>query len=207
MNKLGFDKKVTSFIGKYDEQQQFALAMVGAIKPQTGRLAPINSRALSTLKETDYQFLSAIGPEAVRAVSTGVIRSTIQGRPRSEIIDRVRGKLSLELQNHAVTYADTALTSYDRRVSLEIWQEAGLELFLYRGPRDIKNRPFCNEHVGKVYTLAEIKQMLNGVGPGIESAIQRDCPRPQSIQTSSMRGATSASDAAQTVRLLGSVKE
>jgi hypothetical protein len=29
------------------------------------------------------------------------------------------------------------------------------------GPKDIKNRPFCAAHVGKVYTVAEIKELDN----------------------------------------------
>jgi len=165
LNRLGYSDKVGQFISKFDDQQQYALAVVKELKPASERLAPLNTRALATLKETDYRFLAAIGPAAVQAVATGVIQNTIQGRPRAEIIEKVRNKLSLELANRAVTYADTALTSYDRRVSMEIWQEAGLDKFLYRGPKDIKNRTFCEARVGKVFTLAEIQQMVNGTGP------------------------------------------
>lgn len=42
-------------------------------------------------------------------------------------------------------------------------------LFLYDGPDDKKNRPFCAAHVGRVYSLSRIRRMNNGQGLSVEA--------------------------------------
>lgn len=162
LNKLDYEGKIQNFIGEYDQAQKQAIATLKAMKIDTGRLGPIDDRALANLKKMDYKFLADLGPAAVAAVSAGVIRNTIMGLPKAKMIAQIQGTLSGKFVNHASTYADTALSAYDRRASMEVWKEAGLDKFKYRGPADIKTRPFCEAHVGNVYTMAEIQRMNNG---------------------------------------------
>jgi hypothetical protein len=163
LNRLNYDGRLQSFIGEYDAIATSAIATLDAMGiTDTGRLGPIDTKVLGALKRMDYRFLSEIGPAAVQAVSFGVVQNTLVGTPRSRIIANIRDTLDAKLTGYAVTYADTALSAYDRRVTMATWKQAGLRRFMYRGPKDVKNRPFCARHVGKVYTLEEIKRMDNG---------------------------------------------
>lgn len=65
-------------------------------------------------------------------------------------------------KDKAVVHADRALRSFDRFVNNTLFQAAGITSYKYFGPNDNVTRPFCRDHVGKVYQLAEIKQMSNG---------------------------------------------
>ena len=44
--------------------------------------------------------------------------------------------------NHARTYADTALATYDREAHWRVYRAAGVERFVYEGPSDLRTRPF-----------------------------------------------------------------
>jgi hypothetical protein len=76
-------------------------------------------------------------------------------------VQAIRTVVDARLKNYAVTYYDTSLVRYDRQQTMATWSAAGLDKFTYRGPHDIKTRPFCATHVGKVHTLAEIEKMDN----------------------------------------------
>jgi hypothetical protein len=162
LNKAGYTDLVNKYLAGYDDQTEHALAALKAMKVTPVVLAPADQRAIENLKKVDYDYLQGLGQTAVHEVARGVIQNTILGTPRAKIIERVRATLDTKLKNYACTYADTALVTYDRTVSMEIWQKAGIEKYLFRGPRDIKNRPFCAKTAGQVYTLAEIKKLSNG---------------------------------------------
>lgn len=55
-----------------------------------------------------------------------------------------------------------ALIGYSRSVIDESSTRRGFEYFEYRGPDDSANRPFCDKHVGKIYTREEIEKLDNG---------------------------------------------
>jgi hypothetical protein len=156
LNRSSFAEKVRSFVGKYDNSQIFAIRTLEALGLKPSTLSPIDSNALEALKRHDYKFLTGMGPTTVQAVATGVVRNTLMGTSRAKVIDAIGATLNTRLRNQAAAYADTGLVSYDRRTSSTIWLRAGVLNYLYRGPKDLKNRPFCEHHVGKVYTLDQI---------------------------------------------------
>jgi len=80
-------------------------------------------------------------------------------------LDVMIGDLSRQMQTttvQAVVEADTRLMGFDRLVITEQSVASGFELFLYDGPDDGVIRPFCEEHVGKVWTLEELDAEDNG---------------------------------------------
>ena len=159
LNALDYDGKVRDFIGQYDASITFAVQTLDALDIPVTKLAPLDAKALQALKAHDYTFLTGAGEDTIQAVATGVVQNTLMGTPRSQIIDNISSTLSVRLKGQAATYADTALVSYDRRTAMATWSAAGLTAFLYRGPKDIKNRPFCDHYVGQVFTLDQIKAL------------------------------------------------
>jgi len=64
----------------------------------------------------------------------------------------------------ASTLANTSLAQYDNAYHIEGAQQAGAEFFLYDGILVEHSRLFCIEHVGRVYTIAELSKMDNKQG-------------------------------------------
>lgn len=165
LNKAGYNELLAKLLKSYDANRDLAAGMLDAAGYQVKRLAPLNAAALSSLKKLDYAYLSDLGNQAVSEISRQVTMNAIAGQPRRRMIEAADKVLTGKFKPHAATYADTALTAYDRRLHLDLWKEAGVRRLLYRGPGDIKNRPFCAARVGQVFTFGEIEKMRNGVGP------------------------------------------
>jgi hypothetical protein len=159
LNRLGYEGIIKGFIGEYDASQKFALQTLKAMNLPEARLAPIDEKSLAALKASDYTYLVNLGGSTIRAVATGVVQNALTRTPRSSMIDNIASTLDLSLRGRAATYADTALVSYDRRTAMAHWEAAGIKTYLYRGPRDVKNREFCEKYAGKVFTLGEIKAL------------------------------------------------
>jgi hypothetical protein len=72
--------------------------------------------------------------------------------------------------NEASAEANTALAQFDNSYNTQMALEAGIEEFIYDGI-DQNSRPFCKEHLGKVYTIEELKAMDNGQGLPVETSL------------------------------------
>jgi len=64
--------------------------------------------------------------------------------------------------SNATTLANTAIAQFDSAYMHEVCEQAGIEEFLYDGMP--AQRPFCQQHLGHVYTTDEILAMDNGQG-------------------------------------------
>lgn len=105
-----------------------------------------------------------------QAVATELWKATVQGvfssRPAAQIVDDLA-----ELLDRSVpamrTLFDTSISVFARQVeSLSVPQEPERP-FVYTGPNDDKVRPFCLEHLGKVYTREAIDALDNGQLPNV----------------------------------------
>jgi hypothetical protein len=164
LNRLGYEDLAREFVGGFDDFRKPALDTLAAMGVADKPLSVLDEQALQQVRDLHLAEFRAIGERAVQELSRGVLMNTVAGARRSEIIQAMTATLGTKFQAYAASYADTALMSYDRTVSWKTWEAVGLSLFLYRGPRDVKNRPFCAEHVGKTLTAGQIGQLDNGKG-------------------------------------------
>jgi hypothetical protein len=67
--------------------------------------------------------------------------------------------------SEARTLYDTQVNVFGRQV--EALKSTPEDVYAYMGPADVKLRPFCREHVGKVYTKAQIDALDNGQLPNV----------------------------------------
>lgn len=157
LQQLGLDDLANQLNATQDE----ALTRAIEVTSQTveGRVAQLDPDVVKNLQATSYQWLQDIGTEAVIEVSQYVAQNAIAGLPRSEMIKGIRESLEGRFAAYAGTYVDTALVSFDRRATFDMWVAAGVEEFRYGGPKDLRNRQFCAQHVNKVFSLAEILKM------------------------------------------------
>jgi hypothetical protein len=68
------------------------------------------------------------------------------------------------------TLALTSLSQFNNELTFATAEVTGTGKFLYSGPVVAATRPFCREHAGKIYTLAEIEKMDNDQGISVRSS-------------------------------------
>jgi len=116
--------------------------------------------------------LSPAGVDAIQQLRASIIKhvSTTQNFlqramwTRSEDVAEL-AKKSLETTKHRVAQALQEVPMiYARETHEQLSHELGLERFIYLGPSDTRNRPFCRAKVGKVFSRQEINALDNGQG-------------------------------------------
>jgi len=104
------------------------------------------------------------------AIAHTLWKATVQGvfssRPATAILDDLATELDEALPRVRTLY-DTSISIFAREAeSLGVPDDADRP-FVYTGPSDEKVRPFCREHLGKVYTRAKIDALDNGQLPNV----------------------------------------
>ena len=132
-----------------DAKQQIAMSVQGVLDQITGVFAD--------------------GAQAMRkAIDVGLNT----GSDLQSVITDVAQALETTF-DRATTATDTAIRGA-MRMALVMQAERGAEaagitmLYLYLGPDDGKTRPFCEEHVNRVYSLDALKAMDNGTDLPVE---------------------------------------
>jgi hypothetical protein len=141
------------------------------LRQATGRAAAafvtgsvsLRLRAAQALLESDWL---QVGDDLSRQVWRTTVRSVFAQSPRLRIIREVQRTLD-QSGRQARTSVDTAVAVYSRQVSAIASEDADAPAFVYLGPADGKVRPFCAQHLGKVYTRAAINRLDNGQLPNV----------------------------------------
>jgi hypothetical protein len=104
-----------------------------------------------------------LGLDARSAADVARLSKGVSGRKRiDEACRRIAAALAVD-EDRALTVLFTVQDIMRRADELE---DAGPDhVFWYLGPVDLLMRPFCREHVGKVYRRATIMQLDNGQLP------------------------------------------
>lgn len=95
-------------------------------------------------------------------VGAGILNNSVSifKSPIEDVLDAAEGRIFSGMN----TDLKTQVSAYNRVVQYEQARMAGLNSFLYAGPRDERNRPFCAERVNKVFSREQISQWDNGQG-------------------------------------------
>lgn len=119
--------------------------------------------ALKRLAEID---LLGEGQQIAVAVWRTVVQAIYSQRRPADLLDDLATAVDLE-ETRARTLFDTTVSVFTRQVESLKSDNDPDEPFAYVGPVDVKIRPFCRAHVGKVYTRREIEAMDNGQLPNV----------------------------------------
>lgn len=128
----------------------------------TGRAAPLGGFAKEGLKafEDDRLDLGArLINQYVGDVRSAIMDQVILGQPPS--VTLAQNSAGDAVMHHLRTELNTSVMTYQRIIHKQKAEKAGIDKFLYVGPDDKITRPFCHEHVGKIYSSAEIAEMDN----------------------------------------------
>lgn len=157
---LGYADLARQFLSFTDEAEAAAVRQLEVLGISPSRLAPINQDILRTLREIDYSKFFRASETTISVVSESIVMNFIGGVPLKDVYTAIENSLG-QFKHLTAVYAETAWWITERYVHWETIKQV-VEKVKYDGVRDEKNRPFCAEHIGKVYTLKELDELDNG---------------------------------------------
>ena len=110
----------------------------------------------------DSVFQDVIIPDTTKA-----IREALQGMSLGVPLKASMSALSAQLERsegRQLTEVKTKIASYGRQVTAAVGESAGLDLYLYTGPRDGITRAFCKPLINKVVNEQQMARLDNGPG-------------------------------------------
>jgi hypothetical protein len=162
LNKMGYDELAKEFVTGFDESLVYGETLLANLGKPDVMLTKFRADTLKNLKAFDLSAFEEIGNASIRELSKQLTLNTLTGKSKAAVIADMEHVLGSQFKSKAVSYAETALWTFDRTSNMALWESAEIEKFMFSGPKDKLNRPFCKSHVGKIYILDEIKKMSNG---------------------------------------------
>lgn len=155
------EEKIALVQDLFDLQEQLSQATFEAA---TGRVA----RGLSRDTRRELGIFATSRDAAVRVaisqylanVREQVVESIVANRQLvlSDVLERAGARVFADLK----VKLQTDLSTYARLGKIERGMSAGYVYFIYAGPRDDRNRPFCAERANNVYHINDIYGWENG---------------------------------------------
>jgi len=165
LTKAGYDDLAdTATVGALERMTE-AMAHL-RVAQQVSAFTSSDLTRIEALKELARMDVLAKGDEIGIAVWRSVLQGLYSQRKPIDIIEDLADALDKDMAEASTLY-DTGTSIFGRQVEA---MKAGNDpeaLYLYAGPVDLKLRPFCKQHVGKVYNRAEIDKMDNGQLPNV----------------------------------------
>lgn len=165
LTAAGYDDLAdTATLGALERMSE---AMAGLrVAQQVSQFTSADLTRIEALKELARMDVLAQGDEIGIAVWRSVLQGLYSQRNPAEIIEDLADGLDKDFAEVSTLY-DTATSVFGRQIEALKSTDEPDELFAYTGPVDAKIRPFCKQHVGKVYSRAEIDKMDNGQLPNV----------------------------------------
>lgn len=142
MTALGYDEKIIDSLSKFDEVFKLSEAYF-----KLGELPFLwtteNEAAFSVMLQSKSDMvLNGIKDRFARDMVDYAVSSKLSGKDSKLIISEVSEKFATEGRRIG-TEVDTALSSFDRATKKMLFENAGIERFIYVGPSDKVTRDSC----------------------------------------------------------------
>ena len=160
--QAGFGLTIDDFIEQSDRVAAAALEAIQVLEP-TATTASVQAQLDSfRVAAVDSVFQDVIIPDTTKA-----IREALQGMSLGVPLRASMSRLSAQLERsegRQLTEVKTKIASYGRQVTAAVGESAGLDLYLYTGPRDGITRRFCKPLINKVVDELQMSKLNNGQG-------------------------------------------
>ena len=160
--QAGFGLTIDDFIEQSDRVAAAALEAIQVLEP-TATTASVQAQLDSfRVAAVDSVFQDVIIPDTTKA-----IREALQGMSLGVPLKASMSALSAQLERsegRQLTEVKTKIASYGRQVTAAVGESAGLDLYLYTGPRDGITRRFCKPLINKVVDELQMSKLNNGQG-------------------------------------------
>ena len=157
LSRNGLDEELGRLVPLYGNEIKNAIGSLQEVVDVKSLTDRVKGLATGTIELDTDAFLASIN-QTIGQIKSSLARGQIVGN-----IPEVEAPINT-LANKLKTEVNTALRSFNRLVTVAQAEDLGIELFLYDGPLDERTRPFCEEHVGKAYTLEQLNELDNGQG-------------------------------------------
>lgn len=164
LEQAGYDHVVTTTSSLAVERMSDAV-LASRIGRGAARLIQPNPLKLEALAEIGRTNLLMVGDDTAAALWRSTASWVFSARSTSDILDDLFDALDEDVGTMHTLF-DTQVSTFGRQI--EALATADLpadQPYLYVGPTDQRNRPFCKEHVGQVLTRDRIEQLDNGQLP------------------------------------------
>lgn len=131
-----------------------------------GEISRNDFEKMQALYKVDFKKIK----NSTRDIIVQEIRRTARAGEGYDVLRSRLMKRSLGA-GEASTLANTALAQFDNATMFEFAAQAGVEKYKYGGVLHPNTRPFCREHIGKIYTIEQIKKMDNGQGMPVMTSL------------------------------------
>lgn len=161
LTDAGYDDLAASAYGERLDQIVDSVLRTRRLAQQAAKLTDAFDQRVSALKLLHETDLLDEGQALSRELWQAVTRGTFGAQSVDKILDDLSQIIDATAPQIRTLY-DTSVSILGRQVEA---LQAGNDpdtVFAYMGPADAKTREFCLEHVGKVYTRAEIDELDNG---------------------------------------------
>jgi|TARA_R110000803_G_scaffold42977_2_gene92015 hypothetical protein len=131
-----------------------------------GQMAVLDSEVVSQLQRLTYKGFEDLGQQYLDVVAKEIYSNTLLGTPFAASVASIKESVEAGLGRYAKQSMHDGLMQFDSAINTKIALDSGVTEFKYYGPDDSKTRPFCERHVGKVYTKDEIMEEWSGSWAG-----------------------------------------
>lgn len=120
-----------------------------------------SSKMLQMIKDRDLQIFMDLSETQATNLQRVLLNYSFGVADRQAAFDELNS-ITGDFTNTSSLAVDTAISGFEQITSNMIATDSGIEFFEYVGPDDNITRPFCEEHLGQVKTLAEWHEIDNG---------------------------------------------
>lgn len=152
-------RKTTTLINMF--KKSYVSMAMKARGISTAKFATLTKAERSRLlsKMTPTIAMIKVGGSQLKAAVKAMLIQNVSGK--IEFGQMVKGLQNLypAYESHIYTEVNTSLQKSFKTTNFEKALDAGFEYFRYDGPDDSKTRPFCKEHVGRIFTKAQAEDI------------------------------------------------
>lgn len=164
LREAGYDAVVDRLTRRALDASLDALARNTRVGRAVRAFTTADVTSLEALRALRLGELLAQGEEAGISLWRTLVRGLYAQQPTVAIVEDLADALDIEFAEARTLY-DTSTAVFGREI--EALQAQPDDVFVYMGPVDAVMRPFCAEHIGRVYTRDAIDALDNGQLPDV----------------------------------------
>lgn len=167
--RAGMGLAVDDFIGQQALIAETALSsmvdVLEGVKVDNQIQGQIDALAVSASATV---FDDVILPDTLKSVREA-LEAMVVGVPTAQAMTALAQRLE-KAEGRQLTEVRTKLSQYGRNVTAVVAEAAGLDLYLYTGPRDGITRDFCRALINKVVDEKQMRRLSNGQGLPVKTS-------------------------------------
>lgn len=168
IKNAGFSSAIVEFINQSDNIDKAINKTISMVSPIAPDLPIIQQLDLIKVATAQAVFDDVIIPSVASGVRDSLTAMSLQV-PAKQAISGLAQKMT-QSTGTQLTVINTKLSMYGRSVSASLADAAGLNYYLYTGPRDGLTRPFCKPLINKVVSESQMNKLNNGQGLPVKTA-------------------------------------